>query len=166
MIRRPPRSTLFPYTTLFRSQKTTTPRNSRVPRRSRGNAYLKTSALVTAGGGCTAVGDHNVFVGSAKGESGQFRLITGADRTQLKSIGLLSARFELSHSLGNGLAVLDDRQLTSRVIKLHVVAAFLHDRAIHLDVVFEGDTMLMRFAERGNACERADHNNHHNPIHN
>src|SRR2546422_8262134 len=35
MIRRPPRSTLFPYTTLFRSQRNTSAPTKKVPRQSR-----------------------------------------------------------------------------------------------------------------------------------
>jgi integrase len=41
MIRRPPRSTLFPYTTLFRSEKTEAGRNRVIPIRPEGREYFK-----------------------------------------------------------------------------------------------------------------------------
>src|SRR5258708_13846972 len=46
MIRRPPRSTLFPYTTLFRSQRVIDPPGQRVPRRTRGEDGAASAAVL------------------------------------------------------------------------------------------------------------------------
>src|SRR5256885_3046512 len=53
MIRRPPRSTLFPYTTLFRSERTCSPKTDLAPhpnyrRRGRGQPDTKGAACIAA----------------------------------------------------------------------------------------------------------------------
>src|SRR3989441_10330307 len=63
MIRRPPRSTLFPYTTLFRSTSDTGPvLNPHDPKRSAGGSSSGSAALV-------AVGECDMAIGGDQGGS-------------------------------------------------------------------------------------------------
>src|SRR3989475_7654750 len=76
MIRRPPRSTLFPYTTLFRSNPGTIGTVASVPRLMMGQgSIIATGAIRDAGGGgakvmtITSTYDHRIIQGA---ESGMF----------------------------------------------------------------------------------------------
>ena len=60
MIRRPPRSTLFPYTTLFRSIETTTVLNNGTPGKVR-EMVLKRLEIFAPGGGYVFNTVHNIL---------------------------------------------------------------------------------------------------------
>src|SRR5690349_23074884 len=90
MIRRPPRSTLFPYTTLFRSIVNASPREGRravVPPTGSGVAVGAGVAVGCCGGGIAAMGV-GVAIGAAVG--------CAADR---KSTRLNSSHVEISYAV-------------------------------------------------------------------
>src|SRR2546425_2943470 len=97
MIRRPPRSTLFPYTTLFRSRVKFFRRGQHRRLRSGGHKAFKPSAF---GIGVLAAGDPDsaevgMAVGSARRGSAEIRLaIFGARRTRQRQFDPLGLRSE------------------------------------------------------------------------
>src|SRR2546429_6720840 len=76
MIRRPPRSTLFPYTTLFRSQRSVPPR------------------LCVSLGGCSAAGAAGGFSGACRA----FRAAAGRAKRDRKSTRLNSSHGYISYA--------------------------------------------------------------------
>src|SRR3712207_7522731 len=93
MIRRPPRSTLFPYTTLFRSRAAPTRADSRARRRGRDGAQPRAKFLLRRGGR-----------GELRGRAARQARQPGArargrrDRRERKSTSLNSSHAQISYA--------------------------------------------------------------------
>src|SRR3712207_8641431 len=99
MIRRPPRSTLFPYTTLFRSLLRPVNFKTRMPTGYRGLRWS---------GGCVAVGaEHEAYelVGGGLGDSALARLEEDTSELQLPQYFLCRLLFviKINEAMGEGI---------------------------------------------------------------
>src|SRR5205085_8108395 len=95
-VRRPPRSTLFPYTTLFRSEVAIPGAGQCYRRRQRCGRLLWTSAA----GACACGSVGNAEVGNAQPRNAEDDSIMGsiAEAVQLRNLDRKSTRLNSSHS--------------------------------------------------------------------
>src|SRR2546426_6689829 len=84
MIRRPPRSTLFPYTTLFRSNRSSKPRRARDPRGEPKSDERRAGAVVSA---------------NRNPQSGTRRVVGAELRLDRKSTRLNSSHLVISYAV-------------------------------------------------------------------